>query len=112
MPETITSDCGLQFSSNVWSQLCTMINITHCQTTDYHPEANGAVERLHHCLKDVLRARSVGATCAAELPWVLLGLCVQPREDTGIFRAEAVLGTPIVLLNEFLHGEEFSVDNI
>jgi hypothetical protein len=41
--ETITSDRGLQFTSNVWSQLCEMLNITHCQMIAYHPEANGEV---------------------------------------------------------------------
>jgi hypothetical protein len=44
--------------------------------------------------------------------WVLLRLRVQPREDTGLSLAEAVFGTPIVLPNMFLHGEEFSIDNI
>jgi transposase InsO family protein len=61
-PEAITSDCGPQFTSNVWSQLCKMLNITHCQMAAYHPEANGAVERLHCHLNDVLRARAAAAT--------------------------------------------------
>jgi hypothetical protein len=30
-PETITSDCGPQFTSNLWSQLCSMLNTTHRQ---------------------------------------------------------------------------------
>jgi hypothetical protein len=42
--ETITSDHGLQFTSNVWSPLCEMLNIMHHQTIAYHPEANGAVK--------------------------------------------------------------------
>jgi hypothetical protein len=66
---------------------------------------NGAVERLHRRLRDALRACAAVAIWAEELPWVLLGLCAQPREDTGLFPSEAVFGTPIVL-----HGEEFSVD--
>ncbi len=65
-----------------------------------------------HGLKDALHARAAWATWAEELLWVLLGLRVQPREDTVFSPAEAVFGTPIVLPNEFLHGEEFSVDNI
>jgi hypothetical protein len=89
-----------------------MLNITHRQTTAYHPEANCAVERLHCCLKDALRARTAAATCAKELLWVLLGLPAQPREDTGLSLVEAVFGTPIVLPNEFLHGEKISFDNI
>jgi hypothetical protein len=109
VPETITSDRGPQFASNIWSQLCKMLQISHWQTTAYHAESNGAVERLHRCLKDTLRARTAAVTWAIELPFVLLGLRAQPREDTGLYLAEAVFGTPIVLPTKFLHGDEFSV---
>jgi transposase InsO family protein len=112
VPKTITSDHGPQFSSNVWYQLCEMLNITHGQTTAYHPEANGAVKRLHRRLKDALHARVAAATWAKKLPWVLLGLRAQPREDTALSSAEAVFGTPIVLPNKFFHREELSVDKI
>jgi transposase InsO family protein len=58
----ITSDHGPQFTSNLWFQLCEMLNISHKQTTAYHPELNGAVERLYRHLKDALRARAAAAT--------------------------------------------------
>jgi transposase InsO family protein len=74
VPKTITSNRGPQFTSNLWSQLCSMLNIAHRQTTAYHPESNGAVERLHRRLKDAIRARAAAATWAEELPFVLLGL--------------------------------------
>jgi cleavage and polyadenylation specificity factor subunit 1 len=75
VPETITSDRGPQFTSNLWFQLCEMLNISHKQTTAYHPESNGAVERLHYCLKDALRARATALeTWSEELPFVFLGL--------------------------------------
>jgi hypothetical protein len=89
-----------------------MLNISHKQTTAYHPESNGAVERLHRRLKDALRARATAATWSEELPFVLLGLRAQPREDTGLSPAEAVFGAQIVLPNEFLQNDEFSVDTI
>ncbi len=54
MPETITSDRGPQFTSNLWFQLCEMLNISHKQTTAHHPESNSAVKRLHRHLKDAL----------------------------------------------------------
>ncbi len=60
--ETITSDHGPQFTSNLWLQLCKMLNISHKQTTAYHPESNGAVKRLHRRLMDALRARAAAAT--------------------------------------------------
>jgi hypothetical protein len=89
-----------------------MLNISHRQTTSYHPELNGAVKRLHRCLKDTLYARATAATWSEELPFVILGLQAQPREDTGLSPAEAVFGAPIVLPNEFLQNEEISVDSI
>jgi hypothetical protein len=76
-----------------------MLHITHHQTTAYHPESNGAVERLHCRRKDALCARTAMATCTEEIRRVLLGLCAQLREDTGLSPAEAVFGAPIVLLN-------------
>jgi hypothetical protein len=32
-PETITSDRGPQFTSNLWFKLCEMLHISHKQTT-------------------------------------------------------------------------------
>jgi transposase InsO family protein len=73
VPEMITSDRGPQFTSSLWSQLCSVLNIAHRQTTAYHPESNGTVKRLHRHLKDAFCARAAG-TWAEELPFVLLGL--------------------------------------
>jgi transposase InsO family protein len=81
VPKTITTDRGPQFTSNLWSQLCSMLNIAHRQMTAYHPESNGAVERLHRRLNDALCAHSAAATWAEELPFVLLGLRTKPREE-------------------------------
>jgi hypothetical protein len=89
-----------------------MLNISHKQTKAYHPESNSAVERLHSCLKDALCARAATATWSEKLPFVLLGLRAQPREDTSLSPAEAVFGAQIVLLNECSQNDEFSVDDI
>ncbi len=60
----------------------------------------------------MLRAHAAMATGTEEIPWVLLGLRSQLREDTGLSPAETVFGTPLVLPNEILQAEEFSVDKI
>jgi hypothetical protein len=101
VPETITSDRSQQFTLNLWFNLCEMLHISHKQTTAYHPESNGAT--------DALCAHAAAATWSEELPFVLLRLRAQPREDTGLSSAEAVFGTPIVLPNEFLQNKEMSV---
>jgi hypothetical protein len=84
-----------------------MLNKTHHQTTAYHPESNGAVKRLHHRRRDALHARTAGATVAEEIPWVLLGLRAQPREDIGLSLAEAVFNALIVLPNYFCKETKF-----
>jgi len=61
VPAVITSDRGAQFTSALWAALCNMLDIQHAQTTAYHPQSNGLVERFHRCLKDTLWARCAAA---------------------------------------------------
>jgi hypothetical protein len=110
IPEAIPSDHSPQFTSNLWFKLCQMLHISHKQTTAYHPESNGAVERLHRRLKDALCACAAAATWSEELPFVLLELRAELKEDTGLSPAEAVFGAPNVLPNEFLQIKGMSVD--
>jgi hypothetical protein len=83
VPNTITCDRWLQFTSTLWAVLCEMLDISHHQTTAYHPEVNGAVERLHCHLKDSLQACAATATVTLdeEIPWVLLSLCRNPEKN-------------------------------
>ena len=102
VPETITSDRGAQFTSSLWRSICSLLGINHQQTTAYHPQSNGLVERFHRRLKDSLRARLAAADWPSQLPWVLLGIRATPREDSNSSPAEAVYGSPIILPGQFL----------
>jgi hypothetical protein len=95
--DVVTSDRGPQFTSAAWAALCDKLNILHHQTTAYHPQSNGMVERFHRQLKDALWARECGAEWAAHLPWVLLGLRAAPKEDSAVSSAELVYGSPLRL---------------
>ncbi len=68
VPAVITSDPGAQFTSSLWAALCSLLNIQHNQTTAYHPQSNGMVERFHRRLKDALRARFAAANWVHHLP--------------------------------------------
>jgi len=102
VPDTITSDRGAQFTSSLWRAICSTLNISHQQTTAYHPQSNGLVERFHRRLKDALRARAAAPDWPSQVPWVLLGIRATPREDSNSTPAEAVFGTPLVLPGQFL----------
>jgi hypothetical protein len=104
VPECITSDRGPQFTSAVWSALCSRLGISRSLTTAFHPQSNGMVERAHRQLKDALRARAAGHDWSSHLPWVLLGLRTAPKEDSNISSAELCLGAPLTLPGEFIAG--------
>jgi len=106
VPAVITSDRGAQFTSALWAPLCNMLDIQHAQTTAYHPQSNGLVERFHRCLKDALRARCAAANWMDHLPWVLLGLRSAAREDNNTTPAQAVFGSQLILPGQFLNSHE------
>ena len=54
VPEAIHSDQGPNFVSGVIQSLCDRICITRTQTTVYHPQGNGQVERFNRTLEDML----------------------------------------------------------
>ena len=81
VPSTMTSDRGTQFTSELWSAMCNLLGTELHQTTAYHPQANGLVERFHRNMKASLKARLDGPHWMDELPWVLLGTRTVPKED-------------------------------
>ena len=106
VPAELTSDRGVQFTSEVWAQLMSRLGVKHHLTTAYHPQANGMIERPHRQLKDALKARLAGADWAAHLPWILLSLRATPKEDSAVSSAEMVYGAPILLPGQLQHGPE------
>jgi hypothetical protein len=54
-PEKILTDQGLNFLSEVFKNTCKMLRIKKLQTTPFHPESNGSLERSHRVLKEYLR---------------------------------------------------------
>jgi hypothetical protein len=102
VPECITSDSGLQFTSAVWSILCARLGISHSLTTAFHPQSDGMVERARRQLKNALPARVAGHDWPTHLPWVLLGLRAAPKEDSNISSAEFCFGAALTLPGEFI----------
>ena len=71
--------------------------IRNINTTAYHPQANGIVERFHRTLKAALMATGEPTSWMGRLPHVLLGIRTAQKEDTGFSPAEIVYGTDLVL---------------
>lgn len=56
VPETITTEQGRQFESELFRELSEAMGSEHIRTTAYHPQANGLVERFHRSLKAAIMA--------------------------------------------------------
>jgi transposase InsO family protein len=100
---TVKTDRGAQFTSALWTGVCTSLGIKHVLTTAYHPQSNEMVERVHRQIKDALCACGAGPMWHSYLPWVLMGLHAVPKEDSAVSSAELVIGSPLILPGQLLH---------
>ena len=55
LPKRIISDRGPQFASNVFRQLCTILNIKQAMSTAYHPQTDGQAERSNQGIEAYMR---------------------------------------------------------
>lgn len=49
-PEKLLTDQGTNFTSELFQEICKLLDIEKLQTTSYHPETNGIVERSHQTI--------------------------------------------------------------
>ena len=55
IPSVLVSDQGTEFLSRILAETCKLLKIKKCNTSPYHPQANGALERSHRTLGEYLR---------------------------------------------------------
>jgi transposase InsO family protein len=56
LPEVILTDQGTNFTSALFKNMCKMFKIKKIQTSAYHPQSNGGLERFHRSMKEFFRA--------------------------------------------------------
>lgn len=54
-PKHILTDQGQNFVSELIQNFENLFRITHIKTTTFHPQSNGALERAHSTIKDLIR---------------------------------------------------------
>ena len=55
LPTAIVLDCGTQFVSMLWTEVCRLVKITRRLLTAFYPETDGATERANQELEMYLR---------------------------------------------------------
>lgn len=56
LPNSTVSDRGGQFAGEVWEIVCKLLGIKRKLSTAYHPETDGATERMNQVVEQFLRA--------------------------------------------------------
>ena len=94
LPRTIQTDKGTNFTSKLFKRVVEQLGITHIQSSAYHPQSQGALERFHSTLKNMLMAH-----CAEQkkdwdsgLPFVLFAARSAVQESLGFSPFELVYG--------------------
>lgn len=100
-PQTLTTDQGRQFTSNLFKALTDLCGVQLRHTTAYHPAANGMIERFHRTMKAAIMAHGERRWTDV-LPVILLGIRTAWKEDLQCSVAELVYGEPLRIPGEFL----------
>lgn len=84
-PSKLLTDQGRNFTSSLLARTCNLLGISKIQTTAYHPESNGRLERFHRTLIDQLASyvRRDGRDWDEWVPYALAAYRSTPHSATG-----------------------------
>jgi hypothetical protein len=110
LPRAIVSDRGPQFVSLMWKRICELLRITRRLSTAYHPETDGATERMNQVIEHYLRCYATywQDDWAGLLPIAMLAINNRDATSTGISPFFATHGYHVDLLSTIAdkEGEE------
>jgi len=99
VPERLLSDRGPNFLSELVQEVCKLLGTTKVNTSGYHPQCDGLVEKFNSTLINML-AKSVnkyGHDWDAHLPYLLFAYRVAVHESTQVSPFHMLYGREPVL---------------
>lgn len=96
IPDSILTDQGSNFLSNLFKEVCKILKTRKLQTTPYHPQTNGALERSHKTLAEYLRhyVNQDPLTWDTWLPYSIFVYNTTPHTSTTYSPHELLYGYP------------------
>lgn len=98
-PRTVHSDQGRSFESNVFQELCRLLNIHKTRTSPYHPQSDGLIERFNRTLLAMLSlfVEANQSNWDALLPYVMMAYRSSVHASTGFSPYKVLFGREMVL---------------
>ena len=94
IPNEILTDQGSNFTSKLLQELYRLLHMRRIQTSPYHLQTDGLVERFNQTLKAMLRkaASAEGKDWDKLIPYLLLAYHEVPQDSTGFSHFELLYG--------------------
>ncbi|KRY06283.1 Retrovirus-related Pol polyprotein from transposon, partial [Trichinella patagoniensis] len=105
-PETLHSDQGRNFESELVKEVCQLFGVAKTRTTAYHPQSDGLVERMNRTLLDLLAKASIDHPddWDAHLDRVLLAYRSSVHHTTGATPSRVIFGREMRLPVDLVYG--------
>ena len=110
LPKIVLSDQGTNFMSNIFQQVMLELGIQQVTSSAYHPEGQGALERFHQTLKNMIKIYCSDPAKDWDEGLLLFAIRESVQESLGFSPFELVfghnVGGPLKLLKEKILAEE------
>ena len=85
-PQELLSDRGPNFLSNLVSEICQMLKIKKVNTSGYHPQMDGLVEKFNSTLTNMLaKSAEKNSNWDLHLPFLLFAYRTTVQEETPFY---------------------------
>lgn len=103
VPKIIVTDQGSNFTSQLFKDVCKILKIKKLNSSAYHPQTNGSLERVHRTLKEYLRnfVSNDNQDWCNWIPYATFVYNTTPNQSTGFTPFELVFGRQANLPNSF-----------
>lgn len=107
-PRSLHSDQGRSFESNLFQQLCQLLDISKTRTSPYHPQSDGMIERFNRTLLSMLvfYVDANQQNWDTLLPYVMMAYRSSVNATTGFTPHKVLFGREMVLPVDVMLGIE------